>query len=712
MSDAAVERLKALLFDRETATLETLARRIDAVEQEDKTGALALSRRIDELFDKAGTPERLRQSVAGVIDGVLRDAEVARHDDLANAVAPVVVGTIKTELKNSQNDLVDLLYPMTGRMVKAYVASALKDLADQINRSLESGIRQNRLSLWVRSVTSGRSMAEIALADTQRPELSGLYLIRRGTGELVQRWPAAPGRAEDDEDMSNVLAAINEFAGHALKAEGGAIRSFELDTSTIFLRASPTYLLAAKCTGVARRGLAKAIDTALLNVVEARRELSDGAHLGANGATPALPATPPKALLEEASKSLSDEIEARRKELERQRGPSPLKIAAILVLLPLAAALAWYGYGVYQHDSVAARAEKVVSGSSEVAGYPVRIDVAPRGESLTLKGLVATAGIAAAMVERLRGALPSVKVTSELTALPEQMDARPSIDRVKGEVAALRTDVERAGVERALTRATVRLAPLSEQLERLAAGTNSEATRNRLVSARQHVATAAAGVAEAHRHLTEAAAGADVTTGPIAKATRELDLANGLMSVAGEPAQAPEASNSPRIDPLESAERLTLAAEHIASRVETAIALSKIPAPSPQREPTALETLSAYVRTHAVFFGDDVDYRSAQEAEQTIGEVSRLATAAGALIRVAGYTDERGSQQRNGSLAKARADKVAAALIARGLPGDKVVAIGRAQGYDISPVTGTASPNRRVEFEIGFAGEAGLGASP
>ena len=46
------------------------------------------------------------------------------------------------------------------------------------------------------------------------------------------------------------------------------------------------------------------------------------------------------------------------------------------------------------------------------------------------------------------------------------------------------------------------------------------------------------------------------------------------------------------------------------------------------------------------------------------------------------------------------------ALADRGVPRALLVAVGRPIGGDISPTVGPQSPNRRVEFEIGFDGEA------
>jgi outer membrane protein OmpA-like peptidoglycan-associated protein len=77
------------------------------------------------------------------------------------------------------------------------------------------------------------------------------------------------------------------------------------------------------------------------------------------------------------------------------------------------------------------------------------------------------------------------------------------------------------------------------------------------------------------------------------------------------------------------------------------------------------------------------------------------------VLRVAGYTDESGGLARNSPLAQSRADVVVNALVTRGISQRRLVAVGRANGVNLTNTIGPASANRRVEFEIGFVGEAG-----
>ena len=123
-------------------------------------------------------------------------------------------------------------------------------------------------------------------------------------------------------------------------------------------------------------------------------------------------------------------------------------------------------------------------------------------------------------------------------------------------------------------------------------------------------------------------------------------------------------------------------------------------------QPTARERLQSWAKANAIFFADGTEYRNQQSAQAAIDVLVRLMRESGALVRVVGYTDERGGQSRNVSLASTRAQRVFDALIERGVPKQQLIAIGRPSGAEISSNIGPQSPNRRVEFEVGFDGEA------
>ncbi|MDP1911632.1 MAG: OmpA family protein, partial [Hyphomicrobium sp.] len=120
--------------------------------------------------------------------------------------------------------------------------------------------------------------------------------------------------------------------------------------------------------------------------------------------------------------------------------------------------------------------------------------------------------------------------------------------------------------------------------------------------------------------------------------------------------------------------------------------------------PSAGERLAEWVHTNAIFYDKETDFRD-ERAAAALDELAALLKETKAFVRVVGHTDEKGGQTHNSPLSLARATKVAAELRRRGVPAAQLIAVGRNDVANLSPTIGNASPNRRVEFEIGFKHE-------
>lgn len=760
----SVDRLKELLFKQESATLADLERQIAAVADTEREarGQIAgldariarlataeaeardriaeslrqleairrlgeesrelhdrLEKRFAELNSRTGTPSALRSSVAAVIDEVIVEARQDRQEDLSRALAPMLVRTIKAELRNNQAEMVEALYPITGQLVKSYVASAMRDLTNRMNRSVQS----NGVMLRIRSLFSGYSAAELRLAETQRLEVEELYLIRRGSGELIRRFPESLARSNSDAHMSGVLAAINDFAATAFEGEGGQLRAFDLGDFTLFLRASPVYLLAAKCRGAAAPGVDGLIDSTFLDAV-GRFHAVD---------TPDADTAASIRVLSDVKSRLEAGIAERHDELSSAGMPfNPVRAFAVMAVLALLAGGGWLAWTSWEVEQTRTAARRAIEETAAMSGYPVTLEVGARGRSLAVAGLAPSASARSQVMAGLAAALPGVVIEDRgLAALPAQgRDLTPDIASVRKDLgsveSALRREVEtverqtaeaaHAAAVRTLERAQQRLRDALPDLVSLAAR-HSPPRRGEAESSRRAVEAVHATITAEVERMRSAGPGAgsdrrsiDASLAAAAQLRRNAETLAGIIGdTPGTARPASTATPAPVAGNLTvAAEHLALAAERLATVAAAALQASSIRIPEPPKiMPTPLELLQAYVSRNAVFFGNNEDYLDTARAEAIIGEVVHLAREAKVLVRVVGYTDERGAQTRNNPLAQSRADKVAQALVARGLPKQFVVAVGRATGPDLSPETGPGSANRRAEFEIGFHGEPG-----
>lgn len=705
-----VARLKELLFDNEAQALVELSRRIDKVAGDDETARAALRADIAAVMERAGNAERFTASVAEIIDEALRRAEVHKHSELSLSIAPLVVTTIKAELKNSQDEMVEALYPITGRLVKAYVASAIKDLAEDMNRRLE----QNPVMLRLQSLATGRSVGELALASTQDFEVGELFLIRRGSGELVAHWPqVASGR---EHLMSGVLAAVNAFANEALAADEASLRQIDLGDETVYLRGSQLYLLAAKCSGTAPEALEQTLDEAFLNTIE--KELDGITGTGAQDEARR------STLMHDLGTSITKRIED-RKASSSGASARPLKFLAAAILLPLIGWLGWSYYVDFANTRTRTAAADAVAATAGMKGYPAQMEASRAGRALRIYGLAPSQAVKDGLLRQLTAALPGVAVRDELSVVPGSditiPDAGPEIDKVRRAVSALENDMLRSAVERSAARAVRRLGQAQGDLDAAAAAaTSTDAQKARkLKDAAGNAGVIATALTSLSADYTANAPLQGEAARNAVSAFEDLSKRLGaetarLAALTG--AQKQEPARAPSRDAPGAAEALASDAERLAALASVLAAAGSlkpvqvtvpVPVEKPAAPPDPRAELEAFARRNAVFFANGADYRNEEAARRTFDALVPLIRNANVLVRIAGYTDVAGSAPGKASLSQIRADKVREELLARGAPPNLLIAVGRRDAIDLSPSQGAGSPNRRVVFEVGFEDEAG-----
>jgi outer membrane protein OmpA-like peptidoglycan-associated protein len=251
--DRGFEQLKSLLVGDATRRLDDVAERVEKIDA------------------YVGDGKRLEAATADILVEAFRTAEVKRHRELATAVAPLVVAAIRSEIKNSKEMMVEALYPITGRLVTAAVAGAFRDLVENLNRRIDALVSADIWRLRLRALMTGRSMAEIALAEADAGRLKRALLLERGGGRVLAVWP--PARAEDHADLtSGLIAAITEFATTVYADSGGELRMLDLGATHVFLRASARVIVAAEFSGELSGSRERRLDEAFLSIVEGHEQ--------------------------------------------------------------------------------------------------------------------------------------------------------------------------------------------------------------------------------------------------------------------------------------------------------------------------------------------------------------------------------------------------------------------------------------------------------
>lgn len=125
----------------------------------------------------------------------------------------------------------------------------------------------------------------------------------------------------------------------------------------------------------------------------------------------------------------------------------------------------------------------------------------------------------------------------------------------------------------------------------------------------------------------------------------------------------------------------------------------------PTARPTATDLLTGWVGRAAVYFSRDTEPRDPEAADRLLDAAARnlLATPSDVRLRVVGYADATGGAETNRRVTESRAHWVADALVARGVPRERLVLVAGVGGQDLLAEPGEGSDNRRVEFDVTYA---------
>jgi len=391
-AETDAEALSKLEDLREKLVSEAEAANKKALALEAELGSLA--GRVEEVDESLSQPERLRRAIAPVLSGALRDAGVEDHDPMASAIAPYIIQTIKSELLNSQDELVEAIHPRMGALIAAAVTNAVAELNEKVDNALP-------IDRWMASAKgrlTGSPSAGWLLEDGNTFTVKEAMLIERQSGILLasERNAMISGVENPDEDlMAGMIAALQGFASEAYGATGaGDLRRFSFTEDTVYLRGTPTKLLALRCSGVAPPAIESRVDHLLETALERLRDDDDLT----------------------GGMQMLDDFNAPF-DVANDEGPSASTIIGrALAGVAALVALVW-GHGAVTdaHESRwLTSVEEAVEGDRRLSPYPLSVTREENGGSFVVSGLLPDEAALTALSERIDWSGSPIPVTLDV----------------------------------------------------------------------------------------------------------------------------------------------------------------------------------------------------------------------------------------------------------------------------------------------------------
>jgi len=278
------------------------------------------------------------------------------------------------------------------------IAAAVTNAVAELNAKVDNALPIDRWMASAKGRLTGSPSAGWLLEDGNTFSVKEAMLIERQSGILLasERNATNSDVENPDEDlMAGMIAALQGFASEAYGATGaGDLRRFSFTEDTVYLRGTPTKLLALRCSGVAPPEIEGRVDQLLETALERLRDDDD--------------LTGGMQMLDDFNAPI---------DAANDDGPSASTlIGRALAGIAAVVALIWgHGAVTSAHESRwLASVEEAVEGDSSLSPYPLDVVREEDGASFVVSGLLPDAKALAALKDRIEWSGSPIPVTLDV----------------------------------------------------------------------------------------------------------------------------------------------------------------------------------------------------------------------------------------------------------------------------------------------------------
>jgi OOP family OmpA-OmpF porin len=211
-------------------------------------------------------PELLAKHISPVVSEALK---LRAKDDssLQKTLNPIITGALLDSVSNDPKPIADALYPIMGPAIRKSINTTMNQMMSNFNELLEQSVSpkswQWRFDAW----RTGRSYAEVVLANNLVFQVEQVFLIHRETGLLLQHVLADTAISKDPDMVSGMLTAIQDFTSDSFSVEeNSGLSTLKLGDLTVLIEQSPSAVLAAVIRGTVPQGMQNVLSETLESI--------------------------------------------------------------------------------------------------------------------------------------------------------------------------------------------------------------------------------------------------------------------------------------------------------------------------------------------------------------------------------------------------------------------------------------------------------------
>ncbi len=262
-----------------------------------------------------------------------------RDSRLVQALRTPLRQCVSESVREDPDEYADALFPVMGPAIRRAVAEAFKGWIQQANQAMEQSLSARGLAWRVQAWRAGIPFGQYVLQRTLLYRVEHVYLIQSGSGLLIEHVHQADVLAKDEDAVSAMFTAIQDFVQDSFQRAGSELRTAELGELTLWAVHGPSSTIVAVIRGLPPTGL-RAELAAAQEDIEARYSRELRGYAGERGS---LSQVRPR--LEQCLLVSMREPDAPAQ--PRRVGPLGVLLAVIALLL-----LAWLGYELWMQNRV------------------------------------------------------------------------------------------------------------------------------------------------------------------------------------------------------------------------------------------------------------------------------------------------------------------------------------------------------------------------
>ncbi|MDI1435754.1 OmpA family protein [Polyangium sorediatum] len=209
--------------------------------------------RLKSLEHKLETPEALAEAIGEVL---ARAAVVSqkRGEELASAMQPLMLASIHDAVRKNPELFAEAIFPSIGPAVRKAARAALEALVLRVDEMVQRTMTLTSLRWRIEAARTGRPFVEVVMRHSLAYRVEHVFLVHHESGIVLQHVAAEDVTSEDPDQVSAMLAAIDDFARDAFreKKEAGLSR-FCVGELTGIVEHGPRAMLVAIVRGVASK---------------------------------------------------------------------------------------------------------------------------------------------------------------------------------------------------------------------------------------------------------------------------------------------------------------------------------------------------------------------------------------------------------------------------------------------------------------------------